>query len=126
MPHTPLISVVDDDASIRISLEALIRSLGYGVRTFESARAFLDAELPTDCLISDVQMPGMTGFDLQEAMNRTDRPTPVILMTAFDDEKARARGLALGAVCFLRKPFSGEAIIACLESALGLGAAPEA
>jgi FixJ family two-component response regulator len=123
VPQTPLVSVVDDDASIRISLEALIRSLGYGVRTFESGRAFLDAGGHTDCLISDVQMPDMTGFDLQEAMNRAGRTTPVILMTAFDDEKARTRGLGLGAVCFLRKPFSGEAIVACLESALRPGRA---
>jgi len=118
--QAPLIAVVDDDEAIRTSLEALIRSLGHRVASFDSAAAFLASEVSdgADCLISDVQMPGLSGFDIQQALGERGVPTPVILITAFDDARARARGLDLGATCFLKKPFSGDSIIGCLETAL--------
>ena len=121
MSQAPLIAVVDDDEAVRASLEALIRSLGHRVATFASAAAFLASEVSSgaDCLISDVQMPGLSGFDLQLALGERGLATPVILITAFDDARARARGLALGAACFLKKPFSGDSIVKCLEAALG-------
>lgn len=120
MSQAPLIAVVDDDDAVRTALEALIRSLGHRVAAFASAAAFLasDVSARADCLISDVQMPGLSGFDLQEALGARGVTTPVILITAFDDDRVRARGLTLGAACFLKKPFSGEAIIRCLEAAL--------
>lgn len=126
MPDVPLISVIDDDASVRASLEALIRSLGYQVRAFESARLFLDSgvEADSDCIISDIQMPEMSGLELKEALNRFGSRTPMILMTAFDDEKVKTRSAELGVVCFLSKPFSGEGIVSCLNRALGIVAGP--
>lgn len=120
MSAAPLISVVDDDASVRASLEGLIRSLGYRVASFESAAAFLesDARAETACVISDVQMPGMTGLELTQALVAVEGAPPVILMSAFAEDGARARAEQAGAVCFLQKPFSGDSLIGCLESAL--------
>lgn len=120
MSQAPVISIVDDDESVRISLEGLIRSLGYRVRTYESAIAFLASEAPepTDCVISDVQMPGLSGVELKEALMAKGVATPVILMTAFADEATRTRAERAGVVCFLRKPFSGDSLIGCLNTAL--------
>lgn len=120
MSAAPLISVVDDDASIRVSLEGLIRSLGYRVACFDCASEFLesDARAGTACVISDVQMPGMTGLELIQALGAETGAPPVILMSAFADEGARARAQQAGAVCFLKKPFSGDSLIGCLDRAL--------
>ncbi len=120
MSKVPLICVVDDDEAVRTSLEALIRSLGYGIASFDSAAAFLGSDQVTaaDCVISDVQMPGLSGFDLKIALTERGVATPVILITAFDDARTQQRGLELGAACFLKKPFTGEAIVSCLERAL--------
>src|ERR1700716_453005 len=100
----PLISVVDDDHSVRESLARLIRSVGFGVQVFGSAEEFLGA--PTgrraDCLILDIRMPGMSGLDLQEQLAVTDRELPVIFITAHgSDHGVRARGLAGGAGGYL-------------------------
>lgn len=120
MPVHPLITVVDDDESVRVSLEGLIRSMGYEVRSFDCAQAFLDstARAETACVISDVQMPGMSGIELKLALVAAGEVTPVILMTAFADDGARDRAEQAGAVGFLRKPFSGDSMISCLERAL--------
>lgn len=120
MSVSPLISVVDDDASVRVSLEGLIRSLGYRVASFDCASAFLASETrgETACVISDVQMPGMTGFELAQTLRAEAATPPVILMSAFADEGARARADQAGAVCFLKKPFSGDSLIGCIERAL--------
>jgi FixJ family two-component response regulator len=117
---SPLICVVDDDDAVRISLEGLLRSLGHRVQTFGSAVAFLssDARGLADCVISDLQMPGMTGIEMKEALVAGGSETPVILITAFADEAQRRRAEQAGVTCFLPKPFVGETLIDCLERAL--------
>ncbi len=115
-----MISIVDDDASVREATEALVRSLGHRAATFASAEEFLGSEemRETACLITDVQMPGMTGIELQDRLNAAGTHCPVIVVTASPDAGLRARALAAGAVEVLGKPFSDEMLIACLDGAL--------
>lgn len=114
------ISVIDDDASVRSALHRLLRSLGYAVHAFESAVAFCDSSLrdETDCIITDVQMPGMSGLQLLARLRDQGKHTPVIFVTGFFDETTRQRAIQGGAACFLGKPFSAEDIIGCVEQAL--------
>jgi FixJ family two-component response regulator len=116
----PLISVVDDDEAIRVSTTMLLRALGYIPYAFPSAHAFLHSEQlnKTACLISDVQMPGMSGVQLQDLLHARGMRIPVIFITAFDDERVRAQAFGRGATCFLSKPFDGEALSRCLKIAL--------
>lgn len=122
MPTLPIISIVDDDESVRIAVGSFIRSLGFTVRTFPSAEEFLASPVldETSCLISDVQMPGMSGLELQKALLARQSRVPVIFITAFPDDGVRRRAEAGGAVGFLSKPFEVEAMIAHLNAALGL------
>ncbi|WP_269714148.1 response regulator transcription factor [Caulobacter sp. NIBR2454] len=115
-----LISVVDDDDSVRVSTEGLLRSLGYAVRGFDSAEAFLgsDAVGASACVVSDVQMPGMSGVDLKTALSAQGIATPVILMTAFPNDATRQKAAAAGVSCFLPKPYQAQALIDCIETAL--------
>jgi FixJ family two-component response regulator len=117
---SPLICVIDDDDSVRVSLEGLLRSLGHRVRAFDSATTFMasDARDEADCVISDLQMPGMTGVEMKEAMVAAGQKTPVILITAFADETQKLRAEKAGVTCFLPKPFTGERLIDCLNQAL--------
>jgi FixJ family two-component response regulator len=117
---SPLICVIDDDDSVRVSLEGLLRSLGHRVRAFESATAFMvsTSRAEADCVISDVQMPGMTGVEMKEAMIAAGEKTPVILITAFADETQKLRAEKAGVTCFLPKPFTGQKLIDCLNRAL--------
>jgi FixJ family two-component response regulator len=117
----PLISVVDDDESVRESLESLIKSVGLGVKTFASAEAFLESEVlvKTDCLITDVRMPGMGGLDLQRRLAITQRHLPVIFITAHgSDEDVAARALRDGAVDYLLKPLTEDAVLGAVNTAL--------
>ena len=116
----PVVSIVDDDESIRIGTMRLVRSLGFVAHAFPSAHAFLQSDkLPeTSCLISDIQMPEMNGIQLHDALCARGHDIPVIFITAFPDAKARAQASVCGAVCFLSKPFEGEALLRCLEAAL--------
>ena len=118
----PMISIVDDDDFVRESLRDLIESHGYGTATFESAEGFLGADcLPeTSCLITDLQMPGLSGLDLQSRLIADGRRIPVIFVTAFPDEKFRVRAMSAGAVSFLSKPLDESSLINCLETALNL------
>jgi FixJ family two-component response regulator len=118
----PVISIVDDDASMRTSIMRLVRSLGFIAYAFPTAREFLQSEqlAKTSCLISDVQMPEMSGIQLQDALRARGRDVPIIVITAFPDERVRAEALNRGAVCFLNKPFDGEALVRCLEAALDI------
>ncbi|MFC3712304.1 response regulator transcription factor [Sphingoaurantiacus capsulatus] len=118
MSDCPLISVVDDDEGVRTSLDGLVRSLGYRVETFGSAEAFLDSDARNtcDCVISDVQMDGMSGMQLAQEV--TPSGTPVILISAFADACAQAKAAAAGAHCLLKKPFDCEQLIGCIDSAL--------
>lgn len=117
----PLISIIDDDAGVRTSLDALIRASGYRVRLFNSAEAYLHAAdgLTSDCVISDVHMPGgMSGIDLIKAIHATRRHVPVILISAFANALSEAEAAQVGAACTLRKPFNGDELIACIAHAL--------
>ncbi len=117
---TPLISIVDDDESVRVAMSNLIRSIGFAARSFASAEEFLtspDLE-GTSCLISDVQMPGISGLELQTRLAAQNHHAPVILITAFPDADVKESALKAGAVCFLHKPFDGQVLIRCLDQAL--------
>jgi FixJ family two-component response regulator len=116
----PVISVIDDDASVRGATNNLLRSHGYTVHTFASAEEFLrSAHLnDTSCVIADVQMPAMSGVDLLILVRAQGYRAPFIFITAFPDQSVRARALKAGAICFLGKPFAGPTLIQCLDAAL--------
>jgi FixJ family two-component response regulator len=116
----PVISIVDDDESVREATQSLVRSLGYRAVTFRSAKEFLESPhlTATACLITDVQMPGLGGIDLQDRLIAEGRRIPVIFVTAFEDEGLQARVLQRGAVGYLPKPFKEDRFIECLDAAL--------
>jgi FixJ family two-component response regulator len=120
MAKSPLISIVDDDDSVRESLRSLIRSVGFRAEVFDSAEALLNSDhlRNTDCLILDVRMPGMSGLALQRRLIATNCRVPIVFITAHGDEEARSRALNDGAVDFLGKPFSEEALLKAIQSAL--------
>jgi FixJ family two-component response regulator len=115
-----MISIVDDDKSVRDATRTLIRSLGHSASTFSSAEEFLESGrlCDTSCLIVDVQMPGMSGIELQDHLIARGDCPPVIFVTAFPDGGVQERALGAGAIGFLTKPFSEECLIACLDRAL--------
>jgi len=116
-----VIAVIDDDASVRLALQSLLRSFGYEVMLFPSAMAFLDApeRHEPDCIISDVQMPQMSGPDLQDQLVADGDGVPMIFITAFPEKAVEARVIERGAVAILSKPFDGNEIAAHVERALG-------
>ncbi len=120
MSENPLIAVVDDDASMRGALRNLLRSVGFRAAAFASAEEFLQASQIQDtaCAIVDVRMPGMSGLELQQHLATIQYPIPLIFITAHGDAEARARALRAGAVDFLYKPFSEEALLRAIQSAL--------
>ena len=111
--RTTLISIVDDDQSIRKGLKRLFESVGFDVDVFASGDEFLDSDAPRNsaCLILDLRMPGMNGLELQSRLISCNCLVPVIFLTAHDDEQARAQALGAGAVSFLCKPFNEESLI---------------
>ena len=117
-----LISVVDDDESVRESLPDLLKEFGFTAQTFSSAEEFLEShQIPqTRCLILDIGMPGMTGPDLQRELKLRRTEIPIVFVTAQRDEAMRQRLLKLGAVECLFKPFSDTALLRALNSALGI------
>ncbi|MEO8004722.1 MAG: response regulator [Betaproteobacteria bacterium] len=118
----PLVSVVDDDRSIRESLPELLKAYGYAVRAFASAEEFLASDCvdQTNCLILDINMPGMSGPELQAELAHSGRGgIPIIFITAAVDRAVRARVLAAQAVDFLYKPFTEDALLKALDAALG-------
>lgn len=119
----PVIAVIDDDASIRVAADSLLRSRGYTVATFAAAAEFLRSHQidEASCVITDVRMPHMSGVELQTVLRKQGRSTPFIFITAFPEESARLRALRDGAVCFLSKPFDAPTLIRCVEAALGTG-----
>jgi FixJ family two-component response regulator len=122
MSKAQIISIVDDDASVRDGIGNLVDSLGYNSATFTSAKHFLEAGMiaETTCLITDLQMPELNGLELQEALRAKGYRTPVIMITAFPNEKQRARALENGAVGFLTKPLDERLLIECLTTAIKL------
>lgn len=115
-----MISIIDDDELVRDAVQSLVRSLGYVATTFSSAEDYLrsDDVWSSSCLITDVQMPGMSGAQLQDQLIADGNSTPVIFMTAFYDEKVRTRVLKAGGCGYLRKPLDENALVECLEKAL--------
>jgi FixJ family two-component response regulator len=115
-----VISVIDDDASVRTATNNLLSSHGYPIQTFVSADDFLQSGCIDDswCVIADVQMPGMSGLDLLNHVRAQGYTVPFIFITAFPEESVQARALKAGAICFLAKPFAGPVLIDCIETAL--------
>jgi FixJ family two-component response regulator len=120
VPSGPLISVIDDDGSLRSALVELIHSLGYDVRGFESAESFInsDAVCSFACIITDIHMPGMSGIDLQRLLVKSQCAVPVIMITGRTEPGLEEKALASGAVCLLRKPFDADVLIDCLRKAM--------
>ncbi len=118
MVERPLVSVVDDDESVRESLPDLLRELGYAVRAFSSAEEFLASDCvgETRCLILDIAMPSMSGPDLQRELTLSAREIPIVFITAQADETLRPRSLEQGAVECLFKPFSDTALFEALNA----------
>ena len=115
-----MISVVDDDQSMRDATSRLVRSLGFAVATFASAEDFLESDRidDTSCLITDVQMPGLSGIELQNRLIADGRLMPIVGVTAFPEESIRTQMLEAGAVGFLSKPFNDECLLDCIATAL--------
>ena len=115
------IAIVDDDAQVRVGLRSLLRSYGYTVDAYEDAAALLadHAAGRHHCIITDLQMPGMSGIELLEQLRRDGDQLPVILMTAFPEANLRKRAFQSGASCFLSKPFEANELLLCLKQASG-------
>jgi FixJ family two-component response regulator len=115
----PVVTVVDDDESVRESLPDLLREIGYSARAFSSAEEFLESDClgETQCLILDIGMPGMSGPDLQQELTAQGKEIPIVFITAQSDESIRPRSLKQGAVECLFKPFSETALIEALSAA---------
>ncbi len=121
MANPRLVAIIDDDELVRSSLAKLMRSIGLSTRTFASADEYLRSSgaEPVDCLISDIQMPGTSGLELQRILKAKGSSPPMIMMTAFPSERVRAQALQGGAVCFVEKPVREDDLIGCLEAVLG-------
>jgi FixJ family two-component response regulator len=118
--QVPVISIIDDDDSVRLSTGRLVRSLGLSTYTFASAKDFLDSPqlTGTSCLIVDIQMPAMTGLELQDLLRSQGRSVATIFISALPDKSIKAQALEDGALCFLSKPFQPAALIECINVAL--------
>src|SRR5258705_921646 len=118
----PRISIVDDDESVREAIRSLMDSVGFGTEVFSSAEDFLNSGRlhVTGCLIVDVRMRGMSGLDLQRHLNATDSCVPIVFISANDDDSVRVRALDAGAVDFLKKPFSEEALLRAIGASLDI------
>ena len=120
MPNASIISIVDDDASVREGLADLVSSMGYQAKTFRRAEYFLKSQWirKTTCLIADVQMPEMTGLELYSSLADLGLRMPTILITAFPNNDDRDRALNAGVSCYLTKPFEKGELIKCIRSTL--------
>jgi FixJ family two-component response regulator len=119
----PLIAIVDDDQSMREATKGLMRSLGFDAEAFSSADDFL--KFPhlrhTDCLVTDIHMPGMSGLDLHRRLVALGESIPTVLITAYPNETVRSRGLGPDIVGYLEKPFDEQDLLNCIRSALARG-----
>jgi len=120
MPNKPVVSIVDDDLSVLEGTKDLLNSKGFAAQSFQRAEDFLKSEHfhNTSCLITDVQMPGMTGLELYNRLIASGKIIPTILITAYPDDKTRALALRSGVLCYLIKPFDVNELLACVRSAL--------
>ncbi len=116
-----LVAIVDDDELVRASMASLIRSLGLVARTFASADEYLlaDDKDNVGCLVTDIQMPGTSGLQLQQILAGQESAPPVIFMTAFPSERVRAQVQKSGAICFIEKPINEQRLLACLGQVFG-------
>ena len=123
MPRARVLSLVDDDTSVRIATGRLIRSVGFTVEMFISGEEFLHLGhlQETFCLVVDVHMPGMNGLQLQSHLAAAGHRIPIIFITAYPDERIRTLALRAGAVNILNKPFSDEALLSAIDLALKVG-----
>ncbi len=115
-----MVAIVDDDDSLRVALQGLLKATGYPAEAFASAEEFLNSgqQQETVCLITDIRMPGMSGLELQAKLNAERCKIPIIFLTAHGDEKMRMQALRAGAVEFLAKPFDAEALLENVRAAL--------
>ncbi len=118
MPVFP-ISIIDDDESMRLALAGLVRSFGFDARTYNSAEDFLASGMsePSSCIITDIQMPGLSGLQLKQWLDDHANDAPVIFITARSEPHIHALARTSGAVCLLKKPFAAETLFACLKKA---------
>jgi two-component system response regulator FixJ len=118
--NTQTIAVVDDDESVRNAVQGVLKSVGMKAQTFASAQEFLDSSLraTTACLITDVQMPGTTGLELQAALTKADDRIPIIFITAYGNTRTRTQAMRAGAIAFLEKPFDDEVLLENVRAAL--------
>jgi FixJ family two-component response regulator len=116
----PIVYIVDDDAGVREALDGLIRSVGFGVQTFASARDFLSRTLPNDagCLVLDVRLPGLSGLDLQRELIQADVHIPIVFITGHGDIPMTVRAMKGGAVDFLPKPFREQDLLDAIQQAI--------
>ena len=123
LQDAPIISIIDDDESMRCAIKSLVTSLGLDAYTFASAEAFLQSPHldDTSCLITDLQMPGLSGVELQKSLLAQGRRIPIIFMTAFPEERMRARAIEAGALGFLSKPFDSQTLINLIDKAVETG-----
>jgi FixJ family two-component response regulator len=118
--RTPVISIVDDDESVRTAMRDMVETFGFTVRTFDSADEFLQSGRLQDtaCLILDIQMPGMSGLELYNRLTTSGHHIPAMFVTAFHDARIHDRAMQAGAVCCLAKPFDRDELLTCIRSAL--------
>lgn len=127
LPDSVLISIIDDDESVREATRGLLRSFGFVVEIFPSAPDFLQSPClhKTSCLIADIHMPVMTGLELHGRLVELGHAIPTILITAYPDERLRARALNDGVICHLAKPFGADELLRCVREALEQGTTTE-
>jgi FixJ family two-component response regulator len=115
-----VVAIIDDDQSVRTAISSLLRSIGLEVSLYASAEEFLasDGALLSDCIVSDVQMGGMSGIELLELLRNRQCALPFIVITAFPQDFLRKRASQAGATCFMTKPFDSAALLRCVEDAL--------
>lgn len=121
MQITPIVSIVDDDSAVRVALGSLIRSLGWQVRMYESAEAFLASGqvAQTSCLISDIRMPGMSGIEMHERLRAQGHAPVTIFISAYPTPALQAKAASNGALVLLQKPYQATAMTHWLSVALG-------
>jgi len=120
MPNKPLISIVDDDESVREGTTDLVRSMGFVAKAFPRSEDFLKSSCvsKTSCLIADMRMPGMSGLELHNHLVTTKKRVPTILITAFPDDRDRGRALQAGVTCYLAKPYDDEELLGYVRLAV--------
>ena len=117
--QAPLVAVVDDDASFRKAMGRLVRLWGFRTSTFASAEEYLRIGVPSDCIVLDLHLEGMSGLELQCRLSAERRAAPIVFVTAMDDPVARTRALNAGAVAYLEKPFDESRLLEVLEAVTG-------